>query len=145
MEALRKVDETGSVDWGWGNNDATSVVITQSSGLGKHVKSDENSTTADFIDFMTWSSRKNSSCGSATTMPPVAEAIENEQIDRNAEDRITLLSMKYVSSSHTLTPEEDARLKIINHLIDKENPRYTVRDWEALKTARHLIDDLAEL
>ena len=94
---------------------------------------------------MTWSSRKNRFCGSATIMPPVAEAIENEQIDRNAEDRITLLSMKYVSSTHALTQEEDARLKIINHLIDKEDPRYTIRDWEALKAARQLIDDFAEL
>ena len=41
MEALRKIDETGSVDWGWGNNDATSLVTTQSAGLDAHVKSDE--------------------------------------------------------------------------------------------------------
>lgn len=143
MEALRKADETFGVTWAW-ENDSTMFTTTPDEWAQHPIEKGEGS-TASFVSSMKWSSEKEDTTSGGNTISSVLNFRESAETDQDAEDRLTLLSMKYASAAHGLSREENARLQILNHSMDIENPRYTKKDWEVLEEAQELIKQLARL
>lgn len=144
MEALRERNETWDVEWSW-ENDATGYATVQNHQPIIPIENVDHS-TASFINFMVWANEREDTGGGGvdTTQAPI-NFHESLEADEDAEDRLSLLSMKYALTLRGLSREEEARLKILNYTMDIDNPRYTKRDWEALDEAQELVEKLTRL
>lgn len=76
---------------------------------------------------------------------PVEFPESPELADRDNEDRLALLSVKYANNTIELSREDRARLEILNEIADKKNPRYDLEDLKVLKKAMSLVEQLEQL
>jgi hypothetical protein len=142
VEALRNLDETWDVDWSWDNDTTGYATAPRQQPISSIEKADRS--TAFINDFMAWDNEQEDTRGGSVdaTHQVLINFHESLEVDDDAEDRLTLLSMKYASALRGLSREAEARLKILNYTMDIDNPRYTKRDWETLDEAQELVDKL---
>ena len=95
-------------------------------------------------DAMGWVEQEEDASGAFAIAIGMSNFADNagEYYSDESKDRIRLLSKKYVSDKLILSKEDNARLEILNHLMDHQYPRYSKTDWELLEEARLLIDEL---
>ena len=95
---------------------------------------------------MDWGMNENYASGSSAIAIRYRSEFKNDEtIEQESFDRLVLLAKKYASENVKLAKEDDARLEMINQKMDRDNPRYTAKDWELIDEAYLLIDELSSL
>ena len=133
-ERTATAQNTGN-PWNWVEADVSAFSDTT---LPQFRHGADTNTSAYYQDYMSWKPEISNQTGRLKMLPPET----TNELDVDSQDRITLLSKKYASSSLNLEVEDSARLKILDERMSLNNPRYDESDLELIEKAQNLVKEL---
>ncbi len=127
--------KNASNPWSWVESDISAPSVFNH--LPSPYDSELNVSAYNF-DYMSWKPTVSNETGGLDFSPMEASG----ELNIDSQDRITLLSKKYASSSLNLKIEDSARLKILDERMSLNNPRYLDSDLEVIERAENLLSKL---